>query len=337
MKEAMFYKKLGNGLVQCQLCPRKCIIKKGETGECRVRKNIDGKLYSLVYGHPVAVAIDPIEKKPLYHFLPGSSIFSIGTAGCNLHCKHCQNAWMSQSGFNDLPHYDLYPEEVVKEAKKFGCESIAYTYNEPTVFYEYVLDTARLAKSQGLRNVIVSAGFINKEPLLELAPFLDAANIDLKVFDDKIYRELSDIWLEPVLDTIKILIEEGVWVEITNLLIPGINDSEELIEKLVNWIKNNLGENIPLHFTAFYPAYKLSHLPPTPLDVLLKAREIAKRKGLNFVYLGNIEDQEGSNTYCHKCGKLLIRRGNIMEGVIENHIREGRCKFCKEKIPGVWR
>ena len=331
-KEALYYEKLREKKVRCLLCPRKCIIKEGDVGNCRVRININGILYSLVYGKPCSVAIDPIEKKPLFHFLPGSKAFSLGTVGCNLHCVYCQNYDISQAKVEEVPFYRISPEEVVKKALEMECRVMAYTYSEPTVFYEYMLDIAKVARRNKIKNVIVSNGFINEEPLKKLLGFIDGANIDLKAFDDEFYRKYTSSWLEPVLKSLRIIKEREVWLEITNLIIPGLNDKAEKIEEMVKWIRDNLGKDVPLHFTAFYPSYKLLDVPPTPEEILFKARDIAKNY-LDFVYVGNIIN-EAENTYCPKCGAVLIKR--IGFDVIENNIKNGKCNKCGKKIPGVW-
>jgi len=334
MKEALFYKKLKNKIVQCQLCPRFCIIKPGERGKCRVRENQKGKLISLVYGKPCSLALDPIEKKPLYHFLPGQIALSIATVGCNLNCKHCQNWEISQANPEDVSSQETKPEDVIKEAKKNKVKIISYTFTEPTIFYEYMLDIAKLAKKQGIKNMIVSNGFINPEPLKQLCKYIDGANIDLKSIDNNFYKKICDARVKPVLESLKILKQEEVWVEITNLLIPTLNDKEKDIERLVGWIKNNLGAEVPVHFTAFYPTYQLSNLPRTSIETLKKARKQAKKAGLKYVYTGNIPDDEGDNTFCPKCKKLLIKRR--LFSVIENNLKESKCPYCNEKIDGVW-
>lgn len=337
LKEALYWrhvKKLQDNVVQCKLCPRFCIIKNGERGNCGTRANINGTLYSLVYNKPCSIALDPIEKKPLYHFLPGSKSLSIATAGCNLHCAHCQNWEISQSKFEDVPYLNATPGQIIAQAKAKGAESISYTYTEPTVFYEYMLDVAKLAKKENIKNVIVSNGFINPMPLKKLTPYIQAANIDLKgnaIF----YEKICQGKIEPVLETIKLLHKEKVWIEITNLVVPGYNDNVEEIKKIVSWIMENVGNNIPLHFSAFYPCYKLSNVPPTQPEFLTKARVLAKGLGLKYVYTGNINDDEGSTTFCHKCNARLILRHNL--SLKENRITDGKCPNCNEKIPGVWK
>ncbi len=332
-KEAMFYRKLDKGVVQCQLCPHFCVLKLGEYGKCKARQNQNGKLVSVVYGKPCSIAIDPIEKKPLYHFLPGEAAFSIATTGCNLACKHCQNAEISQAYVDDVPHMNMTPEQVVLDAKLNNAKIIAYTYTEPTIFYEYMLDIAKIAKKENIKNIIVSNGFINKEPLKELCKYIDGANIDLKSLSPEFYEEICHARLAPILETLKLLKQQGVWVEVTNLLIPTLNDSDEQISKLIEWVKENLGHDVPLHFTAFYPYYKLNHLPPTSIATLKKARKMALDHGFHYVYTGNIPDEEGSTTYCPRCGKPIIKR--IGFEIIENNLIEGRCP-CGEEIAGMW-
>ena len=333
-KEADFWKLIGENKVQCQLCPHFCVIENGNVGKCRVRKNLSGKLVSLVYSRPCSLAVDPIEKKPLYHFLPGSSSLSIATAGCNLRCGHCQNYEISQCFPDKVRSLKIKPEEVVKKVKDEKLKIISYTYTEPTIFYEYMIDIAKLAKEKKIKNTTVTNGFINPEPLNELCKYLDASNIDLKSIDDEFYRRVCGGRLEPVLEAIKIMKEKGVWTEITNLIIPGLNDSSRDIEKLVDWIRKNLGYDVPLHFTAFYPTYKLINLPRTSIETLRRARKIALGNGLKYVYTGNLPDEEGNNTYCPNCKKAVIKRS--MFSVIENNLKKGRCSNCHEKIAGIW-
>ncbi|MBW2996510.1 AmmeMemoRadiSam system radical SAM enzyme [Candidatus Woesearchaeota archaeon] len=288
MKEARHYKKLDKKKVQCGICPRNCVIKNRERGFCRVRENKDGKLYSLVYSAPCSVNIDPIEKKPLYHFLPGTKTYSIGTAGCNLRCKFCQNWQISQAMPEDIPFLKLSPEKIVEEAIANGCESIAYTYTEPAIFFEYVMDIAKLAKEKGLKNIAVSNGFINEKPLLEMCKVIDAFNIDLKSFSEEFYRKYTGAWLKPVLASLKTIKKEGVWLEVTNLIIPGLNDGVDEIKRICLWIKGQLGDDVPVHFSRFFPNYLMQDIEPTPKETLFKAEEIAKKVGLKHVYLGNI-------------------------------------------------
>ena len=323
------------GTVQCLLCPHGCIIEPGQRGTCGVRANIDGELVSLVYGRPVAVHVDPIEKKPLYHFQPGSGSFSIATVGCNLGCRFCQNWEISQALPEDVPPYELPPERVVDEALRYGCSSISYTYTEPIIFYEYMFDTATLARQSGLKNVMVTAGYINQGPLEQLATVIDAVNVDLKAMSDRYYREMCYGTLEPVLRTILTLVEAGVWVELTNLVIPGWNDSEEDITALVDWVLSEIGSSVPLHFSRFMPMYQLTELPPTPVETLSSARSAALSAGMSFVYVGNVVTAEGSHTFCPGCGRRLIaRQGYLIDEMTLTP--EGNCPDCGEPIPGVW-
>jgi len=333
MKEASYYKKLKNENVQCLLCPKNCVIKKDSYGFCNSRKNIDGKLYSIVYSNPDAVHIDPIEKKPLYHFLPGSKALSIGTIGCNLECKHCQNWTMSRAKPEEIAIQNISPEEIVEIAIKNNCKIISYTYNEPTVFFEYMLNCAKIAKKKGIKNMIVSNGFINEEPLKELCKYIDGANIDLKAFNNKFYKDICSAWIEPVLESLKILKQRKVWLEVTNLIIPILNDDLKEIKKMCIWIKENLGADVPLHFTAFYPSYKLLDLPGTSPEILKKARKIALNIGIKHSYVGNVFAAEENNTYCPKCGRLLIERSGF--GIIKNNIKNNKCP-CGEKIAGIF-
>ena len=334
LREALFYAKFGSNYVTCQLCPRRCVIPEGGRGFCGVRKNIGGKLYSLVYGKPCAVHIDAIEKKPLFHVLPGSRTFSIATAGCNLRCKFCQNWQISQAKPEEVQSVNLEPAQVVAKTKESNCKSITYTYTEPTIFYEYALETAKIARKEGLKNYMHSAGFINPKPLRELCKHLDAANVDLKGFSEDYYQKLCQGHLEDILRSLKIIKEEGVWLEITNLIIPTLNDDPKLIRKMCVWVRDNLGAETPLHFSRFYPMYKLRNLSPTPISTLEKARKIARDVGLKFVYIGNIPGHQGENTYCPACHKLLIER--VGYSILANNLNKGRCKFCRRKIPGIW-
>ncbi|MEN8121790.1 MAG: AmmeMemoRadiSam system radical SAM enzyme [Bacteroidota bacterium] len=332
-REALYYIKTPRGL-RCKICPNECDIKPGETGDCRTRISKGGKLYATAYGNPCAIHVDPIEKKPLYHFLPTSKTYSIATAGCNLACLNCQNWTISQKKPSETKNYDLMPGEVIKQAKKYKCKSIAYTYSEPIVFYEYVLDSAKIAQANGIKNVFVSAGYINEKPLREISKYIDAANIDLKSFSDDIYAKLNAGKLEPILKTLKILKEENVWLEITNLVIPSWTDDLGMITKMCKWLKNNGFENSPLHFSRFHPMYKLTQLPSTPVSTLEKAREIALNEGLNHVYVGNVPGSKSQNTYCPSCGKIVIERKGYR--IMTNKIHSGKCSNCNYKIAGVW-
>lgn len=333
-KEAMFYEKIDKDTIQCQLCPRKCTLKNGMYGFCRARKPSDGKHYTLVYANPSAVHIDPMEKKPLFHFLPATTAFSIATAGCNFRCKYCQNWEISQFSPEETVNYYLPPDEVVKNALNYGCSTVAYTYSEPSIFYEYMLDTAKIAKARGVKNIYHSNGSLNPQPVEELSAWLDAANIDLKGFTQEFYSQIPEGYLDTVLNTIKILKKNKVHLELTNLMIPSFNDDMEMVRKMCQWIRDEVGKDTPLHFSRFYPTYKLKNLTPTPVKTLEAAREIATKEGLEYVYIGNVPGHEGENTYCPKDKKVLIRR--IGYQVAENNIAGGKCKFCGIEIPGVW-
>jgi len=335
LKEASFYKKLSNKLVQCFLCPKTCVIPPGKYGFCRARKNIDGTLYSMGHSNPCSVAIDPIEKKPFFHFLPNTETFSIASAGCSLRCKFCQNWEISQYSPEETKNIYLPPEKVVEYAQKYKCPSIAYTYSEPVNFYEYMIDTAKLAKQKGIKNIVHTAGYINPAPLEELCKYIDAFNVDLKGFNKDYYRNICEGELDVILNTLKILKKNKIWIEITNLIVPGYNDKPEEIKNMCLWIKENLGDYVPVHFSRFYPMYLMKHIPSTPVETLEKAVKIAKEVGLKYVYIGNVPGNEYENTYCPKCGKLLIKRVGF--SVFENNIVNGKCKFCGEKIEGVWK
>jgi len=320
--------------VQCQVCPNRCYLSPGDRSICRSKVNIKGKLYSLTYGNPCSVHIDPIEKKPLNHFYPGTDIFSIATTGCNFRCLNCQNWEISQRKPEEVRHGELFPKDVVRTTKERGAPSIAYTYSEAITYYEYMYDTAKLAREAGIKNVLVSNGFINREPLLKLAQYLDGANINLKSFDNRLYRCLNGGTLKPVLNTFKTLHSEGVWFEMTTLVVPTYVDNPDMIKRMCGWILEELGPNYPLHLLRFFPRYKLTRLPPTPIKTLKEFRDLALKEGIRYVYLGNVPGHEGCNTICHNCGKVLIgRRGYLLRQV---NIVKGRCKFCRATIPGRW-
>jgi pyruvate formate lyase activating enzyme len=321
------------GDVQCELCPTECVLGNYQVGGCRTRINKDGVLYSLVYGKPCAVAVDPIEKKPFYHFLPATSAFSIATAGCVLACKFCQNWQISQASPDDVDAQNLPPADVVRQAMYNRCHSITYTYTEPTVFYEYMYDTAEIARRYGIRNTMHSCGYINEKPLRRLAKLLDAADIDLKAFTEDFYGRICGGKLKPVLDALVVLRQEKVWLEITNLVVPGLNDDARQIGEMCRWIVKELGPDVPVHFSRFTPQYKLKDLPPTPLATLTDAHRIARDAGVRYAYIGNIRT-EAESTFCHKCRKLLIER--IGYFVKQNQIVQGKCRSCGTAIPGVW-
>ncbi|NOZ62514.1 MAG: AmmeMemoRadiSam system radical SAM enzyme [Calditrichaeota bacterium] len=336
MKEAMFYRQLENEKVECTLCPHFCKLNNGQIGVCRVRQNKNGKLYSLTYGKAVAVHVDPIEKKPLFHVAPGSRSFSVATVGCNFKCKFCQNYDISQ--VPDLSIIDRYsqqftPRDLVEMAVRNHCKSIAYTYTEPTIFYEYAFDTAQLAHKLGILNVFVTNGYISPEPLEKIKSILDAANVDLKSFSDKFYRKFTGARLQPVLDTLKLMKKSDIWVEVTTLVIPGENDSPEELTKIAKFISSELGQETPWHVSRFYPQYHLQTHSSTPVSTLELAFKIGKKQGLHYVYVGNVPGSEGENTVCPNCGKMLVRR--IGYQIQENNIENGACKFCGKSIAGL--
>lgn len=334
LTEASYYIELDGKRVQCQLCPRQCIIGEGRRGTCQIRENRGGKLYTLSYGKVCALNIDPIEKLPLYHVQPGSPRLNLATAGCNLECRNCQNWQISQRTPEEVESLYLTPEEVVKKALVEGVNFISFTYTEPTIFYEYMFDICKLAKPAGLKTLLNTNGSINPEPLRELLQYLDAVNIDLKGFTPEFYQENCSGELEPVLRSLKLVKEEGVHLEIVNLVIPTLNDDMEKVKEMCVWIKDNLGTDVPLHFTRFFPAYRLTKLPPTPVETLERARNIALEVGLEYVYIGNVPGHPANNTFCPRCGeKLLSRIGLILT---ENNLQQGRCPFCGYEIPGVW-
>jgi len=333
MKEARLYKSLSEKKVQCLNCAHKCILPPGQTGICGVRKNIGGKLYSLVYGKAVAVNIDPIEKKPLFHFLPRTYSLSIATVGCQFRCWNCQNWEISQGPkiTGKIEGEDISPEQIVAIAKKHQLPSISYTYTDPIVFSEYALDTMKLAKKGGIKNCWITSGFFSKELLSAVSPYLDAANVDLKYFSDKDYIKYSGGRLQPVLDTLKGLKRKKVWVEVTTLIIPTINDSEKTLKGIAKFIKEELGAETPWHTTQFSSAlsWKLHNIPDTPIETLIKARQIGQKQGLKYVYTGNVPGLEGENTYCPKCGTLVIQRYGYN---VKRYDKNGKCPKCGASI-----
>ena len=329
MKEAVLYEKLKDKKVKCNLCNHRCFILPQKRGICGVRENHEGILYALTYGKAISEAVDPIEKKPFYHFLPGTKSLSIATLGCNFRCDNCQNWQISQGSKGEaiIEGYDLPPEKVIADAKKEGCPSIAYTYTEPTIFFEYAFDCMKLAKKQGIRNVFVTNGYMTKEMLEISKGFLDAANVDLKFFDDKLYVSNCGGHLQPILDNLKAMRKLGIWVEITTLVIPTLSDSEEMFRGIAKWIYENLGPETPWHVSQFCGAisWKLQHIPDTPVETLEKAWKIGKEVGLKYVYTGNIPGHKAENTYCPKCGTLAINRINYM---IHRYDKGGKCPRC---------
>ena len=332
-KESPYYIITAKG-VQCQICPNRCTLKEGEESVCRARVVYEGKLHSIAYGNPCSVHIDPIEKKPLYHFLPASRSYSIATAGCTLSCLNCQNWEISQKSPKETENSDLMPGNIPAEAIAGNCKSIAYTYSEPTAFYEYMYDTARMGKANGLKNLLISNGYINEKPLRDLSKVIDAANINLKSFSNEIYGTLNGGALQPILNTLKTLKQEGVWLEITNLVIPNWTDNISMIKEMCEWLVKNGFQDNPLHFNRFFPLYKLTSLPYTPLSILDKAREIATKAGMHYVYIGNVPETNAQNTFCHKCKKIVVERKGFT--ILSNNLKGSSCKFCGERIPGVW-
>lgn len=343
-REALLYEKLEDKLVHCYLCNHHCRIVNQKFGFCGVRQNLDGTLYTYAYGKVVAAHIDPIEKKPLYHFLPGSFSFSIATIGCNFRCGFCQNWEISQSSFrqglipkqvtvpNNLGEEEISPEEIVKTTLKNNCQSVSYTYTEPTIFFEYAYETAKLAKEKGLYNNFVTNGYMTKECLEMIKPYLDAANVDLKFFKDSSYRKICSGKLEPVLNSIRLMHELGIWVEVTTLVVPGENDSEEELQGIAQFLAN-VDKNIPWHVSRFHPDYKFTDHEATPQDTLKQAQEIGKKAGLTYIYVGNVIGW-GNDTHCHNCKKLLIKREVF--SVLEYNIKKGKCAYCNTVIPGVF-
>ncbi len=337
MKKALFWSKAKDEKIRCGLCNHHCVIPSGKRGICGVRENQDGELYSLVYGRLISQNADPVEKKPLFHFLPGTVSFSIATVGCNFRCRHCQNWQISQYPHiynGDIAGESATPADVVSNALASGARSIAYTYVEPTIFYEMAVDTARLAHREGIKNIFVSNGYMSTDVARELASVLDGINIDLKAFTDRFYKEICGARLQPVLDNIRLMHELGVWVEVTTLVIPGWNDSEDELREIARFVKS-VSASIPWHVSAFYPTYKLTDSPPTPASTLIRAREIGLEEGLRFVYQGNIPGSGGENTNCPACGTELIKRHGY--AILGNVLADGKCPNCGEVIQGVWR
>jgi len=338
MKEAMLYEKLARGknLVKCNLCNHHCVIADGKRGICGVRENKNGTLYSLNYGKIIAHNVDPIEKKPFFHFFPGSEALSISGEGCNFSCKHCQNWEISQlvKERKEIYGENFKPEEIVEMAKKYNCKSISYTYTSPTIFFEFAYETAKMAKKEKIYNNFVSNGYMSEQTINLMSGLIDAINVDIKGFTEKFYREICGASLEKLLNSVKLLKKTGMWIEITTLLIPTLNDSDEQIKGVIEFVKDELGKETPLHFSLFYPYYKLAHLPPTPVETARKAREMALESGLRYVYTGNYPGDEGENTYCYNCKNLLIKRYGFR--VEKNLTEKGRCPHCGAKIDGIF-
>jgi pyruvate formate lyase activating enzyme len=331
----MLWRILEEGKVECFLCAHRCHVAPAKVGVCGVRENRQGKLVTHVYGDVIAAHIDPIEKKPLYHFLPGTASFSIATVGCNFRCPFCQNWHISQAGKKDKGFgggQALSPEEIVQAAKKRGCQSISYTYTEPTIFFEYAFDTAKLARGAGLANVFVTNGYMTAEALRLIQPYLDAANVDLKAFQDETYKKVCGARLGPVLDSIRLMRELGIWIEVTTLVVPGMNDGDEELAAIARFIAS-VSPEIPWHISRFHPDYKYTQTPATPIETLRKAAALAREAGLKFIYIGNVGG-ESEATVCPRCGKILIRRSGF--SVEENRIKAGQCPSCGSPIAGVF-
>jgi pyruvate formate lyase activating enzyme len=335
LREAMFYKKLDKGIVQCGVCFRGCVLKDGQRSFCRNKVNVDGSLYSMVHSRPSAVHIDPIEKEPSYHMFPGTEILCFGTAGCNFRCKFCHNWHLSQRSIEEMDYvYELSPEDAVALAVKKKIPTLSFTYNEPTSFYEYVYDIAKIAKQKGLYILFHSNGSMNPEPLRELLKYTDAVTIDLKGFTNTFYENTSSAKLEPCLRTLKIIKEEKKWLEIVNLHIPGLNDNPDDIRRMCLWIKDELGDDVPVHFSRFFPNYRLTHISATPIKSLERAHKIAREAGIKYVTLGNVPGHELNSTFCPNCEKRIIHRVHFQ--VLENAVDNGKCKFCGYAISGIW-
>ncbi|MGE5680546.1 MAG: AmmeMemoRadiSam system radical SAM enzyme [Bacillota bacterium] len=334
-KTAQWWEKTENDKILCTLCPRYCTLGEGQAGFCFIRKNIGGTLYSIGYGRPTGFAVDPIEKKPLSHFLPGTSVLSFGTAGCNLGCKFCQNWSISKAKLDDENSFEARPEDVIALAKKYRTPSIAYTYNDPTIFGEYVIDISKLARQEGIKSVMVTAGYIDKEARKDVYKYIDAANVDLKAFSEEFYHKVTYSHLDPVLDTLLWLkTETDIWFEITTLLIPGENDSPDETRRMCDWILQNLGDSVPLHFTAFHPDFRMTDKERTPGSTLNTARSIAMNAGIKYCYVGNVHNMEGQTTYCPNCHNQVIRRD--WHSVQSYNLINGHCNECGRKIAGVF-
>ncbi len=333
IKEGVLFDRLPDNKVRCHVCSHRCTIADGKLGVCRTRQNKNGKIYTLIYNTVSSEAVDPIEKKPLYHFLPGTLSYSLGTIGCNFRCEHCQNWNISQVTLEEAWTKEITPEEAVRRALASGCKSISWTYNEPAIWHEYTYDSAVLAKKAGLKTIYVTNGYITPEALRRMAPYLDAFRVDIKSFSDDFYRKICGARLAPVLESTKLAKELGMHVEVITLVIPTKNDSLEEITKIVRWVRDNLGADTPMHFTRFYPMYKMDDLPPTKTETLEMAHDIAKKEGMRFVYTGNVPGHRYENTYCPKCNALLIDRAGFRVSAIK--IKDGKCPECGEGVPIV--
>jgi pyruvate formate lyase activating enzyme len=333
-REAMYWETLSGNRVRCTLCPTFCVLRPYQRGRCRVRLSLGNRLATLVYGRPCSIAIDPIEKKPVFHLLPGTGSFSIATAGCLLSCRYCQNWQISQANPEDLDHHALPPAAVVEGAVRSGSASIAYTYTEPTIFYEYMIDTARLARAAGVKNVVISCGYINPDPLRELCGLIDVMKVDLKAFTESFYREMCGGTLGPVLKTLETLADTKTLFDIVTLIVPTLNDDEDSNRRMFTWIRDRLGPLSCLFLSRFHPTFRLRNLPSTPVSTLERLRQIARDIGLKYVYIGNVPGHEGEHTFCHACGKRIIERVGYHLGAIA--MKDGACAHCGTHIPGIW-
>ena len=332
IKKARFWELKGS-TVHCCLCPHNCLIKSGKRGKCNIREHRDGALYSILYAACSSITPDPIEKKPLYHFHPGHRVLSLGTLGCNLSCYHCQNHTISQAQPKDLDLIELSPKDAATAAKRYECQGIAYTYNEPTVWWEYTLDSAKIAKQENLYAVYVTNGFTSEDPIREIAPYLDAVNIDIKSMNNDFYHQICGGQLQPVLDACKLYYELGIHLELTYLVIPGHNDTKVELGQFARWVVDNLSHEVPVHFSAFYPHYKMTDVPHTPISKLETAYKVAKQEGLSFIYLGNVPNSGHGNTYCPECGTLLIERNGFLSQI--KGLKKSSCANCNKKIPVI--
>jgi len=334
IKPAKYWHRLKGGTVQCDLCPNQCQIDRGNRGFCRTRENIDGRLYTIIYSRIAASHLDPIEKKPLFHFLPGSMTYSVATAGCNFTCKFCQNWQLSQASPEDLDAVELSPSSIIKKTTSLGSKIIAYTYNEPIMQYEYIIDSSSIARKKGIKSVIISNGYIRSNPSRELASMLDAIKVDLKAFTNKFYSSICGGDLNSVLKNLETVHSTGTWLELVVLVIPTLNDSPGEIKKMASWVQKNLSRDIPMHFTRFHSMYKIRNLPPTPVNTLERCRTIAMDQGIRYAYVGNVPGHRWENTYCHKCKRKIINRSGYFHVV--NKIKNSRCPYCGSTIPGIW-
>jgi pyruvate formate lyase activating enzyme len=335
MKEALLYNPLEDGKVQCFLCNHRCTILPSKRGICGVRENREGKFYTLVFDRAISLNVDPIEKKPIYHLFPGSSSFSVAAVGCNFRCLQCQNYEISQMPREGgrIEGSAVSPSQIVSLAKEYRCRSISYTYTEPTIYFEYATETAALAKKEGIKNIFVTNGYMTEEALRTIQPYLDAANVDLKSFQEKFYKEVCGARLKPVLENLRLMKQMGIWVEVTTLVIPTLNDSVKEFEEIAEFLVS-LGQEVPWHISAFYPTYKMLNLPRTPASLLHQAREIGLKSGLRYVYCGNIPGEEGEDTFCPHCGRKVIEREGFR--VLKNEVVKGECRHCYTKIDGIW-